>query len=260
MQVILYATSICIASRVCNLKGIDSFVLDYVSRFAPIIVKKGKQLMTFRPWIFFLLVPVLASCTWVENWYAQDDMAEELIAQWPGIYAPAEDTQGPIQPYVQIRQVNVPAFPKPTLYMEIRDKHAEGRITRQRLFAFDQMAGPPHLIMRSYDLLADGWQQYENAFDDPSVLEGLSPQVMYRFPQGCEVHWRRDDDHFVGEVTRDRCHIPSRRNGKLVHADMVFTVTQEAFSQYEVIYNDEGTVLVGVPDGPPLTSVRVRPE
>ena len=217
-------------------------------------------LMKLRPWISTLLVPLLASCTWWEARHTDDAMLDELVARWQGIYTPAEGTQGPIQPYVGIKQVSLPAFPSPTLYMEIRDKSAEGRIMRQRLFAFDQQPPPSDLIMRSYDLLADGWVQYANAFADPAVLKALSPEVMYTFPQGCEIQWRREGEHFVGEVTRDLCHIPSRRNGKMVHADMVFTVTQETFSQYEVIYDDQGTAIVGVPDGPPLTSVKAKAE
>ena len=181
----------------------------------------------------------------------------ELFSLWQGEYAPAPNTAGPIQPYVMVRPVDLPAFGQHVIYFEIRNQNRNGAAIRQRIFAFDDAEGREGNQAQSYDLLGNGWQPYVGSYDDPSKLAMLTPDQMYTFPKGCEIIWRAVGNEFVGEVTKDRCHINSRRNGNLVHADMVFTVSADSFDQFEVIYDDQGGAIVGDPNGPPIVSARV---
>lgn len=186
-----------------------------------------------------------------------DSGLSQLIELWQGEYAPAPDTAGPIQPYVMIRQVDLPSFGEAVVYMEIRNQTRTGPAIRQRIFAFDDNTDRAQNQIQSYDFLGDGWAPYVGAYDEPSKLAALTPDQMYRFPEGCEIVWRREVNDFVGEVTKDRCHISSRRNGALVHADMIFTVSEKSFDQFEVIYDDAGGTIVGNPEAPPIVSHRV---
>ena len=186
-----------------------------------------------------------------------DAELSQVIAQWQGEYAPAPGTPGPIQPYVMVRKVDLPAFGDHVVYFEIRNENRTGPAIRQRIFAFNEEPGRTQNQVQSYDMLGDGWAPYVGAYDDPSKLGALTPDKMYTFPKGCEIIWRREADDFIGEVTKDRCHITSRRNGELVHADMIFTISDASFDQFEVIYDDQGGAIVGNPDAPPIVSNRV---
>jgi|GEM_PF-6783844 len=201
-------------------------------------------------------------CSWLMSCSesATDLEAElsELTDRWQGEYAPATGTPGPIQPYVMVRKVDLPAFGNNVIYFEIRNESRTGPAIRQRIFAFDDNPERAQNQVQSYDMLEDGWTPYVGTYDEPAKLTGLTPEQMYTFPKGCEIMWRREADDFIGEVTKDRCHINSRRNGELVHADMVFTVSETSFDQYEVIYDDQGGTVVGDPDAPPIVSTRVE--
>ena len=186
-----------------------------------------------------------------------DTELDEIVGLWQGEYTPSPDTPGPIQPYVLVRMVDLPAFGQDVVYVEIRNQTRGGPAIRQRIFAFDGTPDRYQNQIQSYDLLGDGWKPYVGAYDDPAKLSGLTPAQMYAFPKGCEIIWRQDANDFVGEVTKDRCHITSRRNGELVHADMIFTVSEQSFDQFEVIYDDQGGAIVGDPEGPAIVSMRV---
>jgi len=205
--------------------------------------------------IFVGLFGWLISCS--ESSQDLDAEMSQLIEQWEGEYAPAPGTTGPIQPYVMVRKVDLPAFGNHVVYFEIRNQDRDGPAIRQRIFAFDDEQARGGNQAQSYDILGDGWTPYVGAYDEPSKLSSLTPEQMYTFPEGCKILWRREAEDFVGEVTKDRCHINSRRNGELVHADMIFTVSNTSFDQYEVIYDDRGTAIVGTPDAPPIISNRV---
>ncbi len=189
-----------------------------------------------------------------------DSELQALMSLWQGEYAPDSGIQGPIQPYVLVRPVDLPRFGDAVTYMEVRDRTREGRVLRQRLYVFNTASDRTLNSIKAYDFWGEAGAPYAGAYDVPTKLNDLDPQTMYTFPEGCEIEWRVANAAFFGEVSHTKCHIPSRTRGKTVSVDMILGITRDAFTQWEVGYDGSGNLEFGDPAAAPIRSNRVSPE
>ncbi len=107
--------------------------------------------------------------------------------------------------------VELPAFGEHVYYVTQYMDGDPANTYRQRLYTFSADAAENAIVLRIFAFLDDA--AYTDAHLAPHKLAGLTPDKTRPTP-GCEVYWRRVEDHFVGATKEQACKIVSRRSGK----------------------------------------------
>ncbi len=154
------------------------------------------------------------------------------------------------------KRVALPAFGEHVFYVEQYLDGDPAKIYRQRLYSFDlDEAG--HAIRLRIHIPQDA-TRLTGAHRDPSKLDGLTPAAT-RSPAGCEVHWRRQADGFVGSMKPGACRFESQRSGKTVVVSDDLYLDEDELWIHDRAVDTEGNHVYGNKAGIPHKLKKVRP-
>lgn len=87
-------------------------------------------------------------------------------------------------------------------------------VYRQRIYSFDLVPEQDAIRLTIYRMEDEAI--YADAWQDPALLEGLSPDALTTVA-GCEVFWRYNGEYFDGTMKDRACHFTSKRSGKEIY-------------------------------------------
>ena len=132
------------------------------------------------------------------------------------------------------------------LYVEQYSDEDRTKVYRKRLYRF--VAENPEVVRLEIASFVDA-QRTEGVLTEPGRLSALQDAEL-DWKEGCEVRWRRVDDHFEGSTTRGACRVPSRHGGTLLIEDDLRLDAQALWIQ-DRAFDEEGKRVFGHPDGVP---------
>jgi len=145
-------------------------------------------------------------------------------------------------------KVDLPAFGPHVFYVQQYQDGDPAKLYRQRLYTFTADAAAGAIVLRILSFPDD--KAVIDAHKTPSKLAGLTPASMRAMP-GCDVHWRREGDAFIGSMKAGACRIPSRASGKTITVmdDLKLTANEIWISDRAT--DDSGAIVFGHPKGVP---------
>ncbi|MFK7828794.1 MAG: chromophore lyase CpcT/CpeT [Congregibacter sp.] len=97
------------------------------------------------------------------------------------------------------------------------------QVYRQRIYSFDVQPEVDAIRLTIYRMQDE--ERYRNAWQDPSLLESLSVDMLSTV-SGCEVYWRYNGEFFDGTMTPGACHFTSPRSGKEIYITDTLRLTE----------------------------------
>lgn len=177
----------------------------------------------------------------------------EYTGAFPGLFAGEPNTPS-VKMWAVVKRVDVPNFSSSAVYMEMRRDGPQGKVARQRIFAFSDDADRERNWALSYDF-PDG-APYAGAQKTPAVLAKLTPQEMRLFPAGCELNAFAEDGAFTLTAHKELCRIVTRQSGEPRYVTLKFVIRDDAFTMFEQGFDADGTFLFGTPE--PIRYARIK--
>ena len=157
------------------------------------------------------------------------------------------------------RRVNLPAFGEHVVYVQqyfgAGDNAAA--VFRQRIYESYADAGRDEVVTRIWSFPpADGPNVVDSQYE-PGRLAGYTPENMTTLPEGCEIFWQRNGDHFVGYQKPGDCvmNFPNTETRMMLADDLILSPT--VFSTATRAHDLEGAWLFGSDIPSPKTRVSV---
>ena len=158
----------------------------------------------------------------------------------------------PGQPWVDLQFARFVPFPAADLgehvyYLEWRAGGPEGRISRQRVWAF-LTAREGVTPMRFYTL--ERGEDWTAAAGDPAGLVSLAATTLLPYPEGCEVLFKTTGDgQFAGEIPAGACSIQARQSGRRMEIRARISLGADTLHYDEAGLLEDGRAAFRVPEG-----------
>ena len=151
--------------------------------------------------------------------------------------------------------VDLPAFGEHVFYVQQHLNDDPAEIYRQRIYTFqpDYDEGAVRLTIHIPNDVAS----LVDAHLDPTKLTGLLPEQTRVLP-GCDVFWRRQDNHFVGYMRPNACSYVSSESGKRIIFNDDLLLTENALWISDRAQDEEGNRVFGHPTGVPHKNRKAR--
>ena len=151
--------------------------------------------------------------------------------------------------------VDLPAFGEHVFYVQQHLNDDPAEIYRQRIYTFqpDYDEGAVRLTIHIPNDVAS----LVDAHLDPTKLTGLLPEQTRVLP-GCDVFWRRQDNHFVGYMRPNACSYVSSESGKRIIFNDDLLLTENALWISDRAEDEEGNRVFGHPNGVPHKNRKAR--
>ncbi len=199
--------------------------------------------------VLYHLRPGGADLDLLVSWFGGrfDNHVQVLHDEHDGVEHPHRRVHSIFEP------VQIPELGEHLFYVEQYSGGDPDRVFRQRLYRFEQ--GDDDEIVLHIHAFADP-DAVRGAHDDPTLLDGLTLDDLEPKP-GCEVYWRRVDDHFEGATRPGACHIRSRAGGVLSVEDTLYLDRNELHIDDRAT-NEAGELVFGHPEGVPYALRRAH--
>ena len=150
---------------------------------------------------------------------------------------------------------DLPAFGEHVFYVQQHLNDDPAQIYRQRIYTFqpDYDEGAVRLTIHIPNDVAS----LVDAHLDPTKLTGLLPEQTRVLP-GCDVFWRRQDNHFVGYMRPNACSYVSSESGKRIIFNDDLLLTEDALWISDRAEDEEGNRVFGHPTGVPHKNRKAR--
>ena len=189
------------------------------------------------------------------------------MMQWfPGVYDNQEQVYFEVEQEVDealrherihhvFEPVDLPAFGEHVFYVQQHLNDDPAEIYRQRIYSFqpDYDEGAVRLTIHIPNDVAS----LVDAHLDPTKLTGLLPEQTRVLP-GCDVFWRRQDNHFVGYMQPNACSYVSSESGKRIIFNDDLLLTEDALWISDRAQDEEGNRVFGHPTGVPQKNRKAR--
>jgi len=151
--------------------------------------------------------------------------------------------------------VDLPAFGEHVFYVQQHLNDDPAEIYRQRIYTFqpDYDEGAVRLTIHIPNDVAS----LVDAHLDLTKLTGLLPEQTRVLP-GCDVFWRRQDNHFVGYMRPNACSYVSSESGKRIIFNDDLLLTENALWISDRAEDEEGNRVFGHPTGVPHKNRKAR--
>ena len=143
--------------------------------------------------------------------------------------------------YMRIRTIAAPVASTVALYAEMRHDGVAGELYRQRVYLFESVPTAP-LAMQA--LVFDDQLQAMGLIDDPDLWVRSGWTTRLALVEGCETHWVREQDGFMGRVDPETC-VNTGKRGDRRRIESKTLITPEYIGQLEKGYDIDGRVLFG---------------
>ncbi len=182
------------------------------------------------------------------------DEQMELFLQWfPGeydnneqVWQQKEDGLSGEEPHERIHHrfvpVELPAIGEHVFFVIQTLDDDPAQVYRQRIYRFDTLAEEEAIRLQIFRMADE--EQYRDAWQDPSVLEGLTLDALSTQP-GCEVYWRHNGEFFDGIMKDRACHFFSQRSGKEIYITDTLRLTDKEIWIGDKAEDAEGNYIFG---------------
>jgi hypothetical protein len=144
--------------------------------------------------------------------------------------------------------VDLPEFGEHVFYVEQYIEGDPTNIYRNRIYSFSVDDDEDAIQLTIYSF--KDHEAVVGAHADPSKLEGLTMDDVRSLP-GCEVFWKKQDDHFIGYMPDGACRVPSRRTGKIIVIDDDLKLTPDEIWIGDRATDEDGNYVFGNKAGIP---------
>ncbi|NKB44757.1 MAG: hypothetical protein GKS03_10820 [Alphaproteobacteria bacterium] len=194
--------------------------------------------------------------------------AENLVEMWQGRFDTANQVnfqerfnlpeEGWVARHHKIfARVDLPAFGPTVTYVEQYAGSPPDILVRQRLYVHRVDAGA--LKTDIYAFRGDDAEKAGGAHEDPSKLDGLTPDTMSKLPDGCAIIWQARGDMFLGTQTPDECLYTPEGFGMEVRLRDTITLTADSMTTQTEILDAKGEVLMANELGVAEVARKARP-
>ncbi len=166
------------------------------------------------------------------------------LAQIAGAYGTGGTDASVDARFMEMAVVEAPAFGDHVVYLQWRAPDAEGRVTRQRLWAFDRDA-EGRTIMRFFALL-DANALIDAHRTAPERFARLSPADVTGYPEGCTLPFTEIAGAYVGSIP-ESCVITAQRSGRTMRIEAHIRVEPRRFVYDERGIMGDGSIVFDVP-------------
>jgi len=191
--------------------------------------------------IFWILIGALSASPGLLQ--AEDSSLNNLTRLLVGDFFSAADggvkAGRPI--YMRVRAIQSPIANRVALYAEMRHDGPGGELYRQRAYLFDTAAETP-IVMKA--LTFDDQSAASVLANDPTAWVKQNLATKPALVDGCDTHWVRDGEGFVGSVDPATCIITGKR-GDRRRIESKTLITTKAVGQLERGYDIDGNLLFG---------------
>ncbi|MEM8920128.1 MAG: CpcT/CpeT family chromophore lyase, partial [Pseudomonadota bacterium] len=97
------------------------------------------------------------------------------------------------------------------------------------------------------------------AYSDVSKLAGLTPETARKSPAGCDVYWKRSENHFDGYMRQDACRVTSSRTGETIVINDMLLLTDSALWINDQARTEAGEYVFGNKANVPNKLLKARP-
>jgi hypothetical protein len=148
---------------------------------------------------------------------------------------------------LQRRLVRVPALGEHVIYAQINRRADPDDVYRQflQVFSVDDNGEIQSRILRFVDA-----EKHLDILAHPETFDTLSAEEFRpALAEGCEPHWRIEDNAYRVSIDRSDCIIVSQRDGKPRHIQSTEFVEANRIRNEESGYLPDGAQIFGLPDG-----------
>jgi hypothetical protein len=205
-------------------------------------------------WSFLAWLAATAAAALAASEVGPADLAGRFdnAAQVAALPAEVAREPKPGKPWVDRQFARFVPFPAAELgeyvyYLEWRAGGPEGRISRQRVWAF-LPAREGVTPMRFYTL--ERGEDWAAAEGDPVALAALSAAALLPYPDGCEVLFAvTGEGRFEGEIPGGACGIVARQSGRRMEILARISLGRESLQYDEAGLLEDGRAAFRVPEG-----------
>lgn len=142
--------------------------------------------------------------------------------------------------------VEAPALGRYVIYLQWPIGSPEGRLQRQRIWAFE-IDETRNAVMMDFFTLRDPDRWRDAQLDPKSALRSMTRDDLIPYPPACRLPFRRHADVFIGEIPRGECRIISQqtRTDMTINARIVIGRDQVWYEESGV--RQDGSVVFKVP-------------
>jgi CpeT/CpcT family (DUF1001) len=196
--------------------------------------------------LLLALAATLGGCAVIQPASKLDRRLQQIAALYVGDYQ-SQKGIGPAisEPvFVSVRAIDPPVGMRYALYQEIRAGDANGAISRQRLFLFDETPGRAFNALNAFRFSDESAATALRA--NPTLVR--SGALAYAPALGeadCPMQFRMyGPDRFIGIIKPESCQITSTSGGKR-RIEAVTVLSNSALESLERGYDEAGTLLFG---------------
>ncbi len=141
--------------------------------------------------------------------------------------------------------VKLPYFSGPAFLVKQYSDGDEKKVYRQRVYHFTVNKAEKAIQLDIFSFTSKELEvKYANAHRDPA-LAGTIAQSELKPAPGCEVFWKRFDDHFIGYMKGRNCNFVSQRSGKRIYiTDSLYLSASELWIRDEAT-DEQGNYVFG---------------
>jgi len=142
--------------------------------------------------------------------------------------------------------VEAPALGRHVIYLQWPIGSPEGRLQRQRIWAFE-IDESRNAVMMDFFTLRDPDRWRDAQLDRRFALRSITRDDLIAYPSACRLPFRRHADVFIGEIPRGECRIISQqtRTDMMINAQIVIGRDQVWYEESGV--RQDGSVVFKVP-------------
>jgi CpeT/CpcT family (DUF1001) len=134
------------------------------------------------------------------------------------------------------KKVNMPQLGQQVFFVKQYMDGDESKIYRQRIYSFFPNNAENAIQLDIFAFAdANAEKKYANANVTPAILLDL-PAAELKKTDGCEVFWKKQQDHFIGYMKDKACNMVSRRSGK-----RIFIMDSLKLTPNQIWIRDEAT-------------------
>lgn len=138
--------------------------------------------------------------------------------------------------------VSVPALPGRAIYLQWRDGGPDGKVTRQRLWVFQDM---PDGVRMKFFGFRDG-PAWVDAHLAPERLRQLEPEQLVAYPPICDLPWVDRPEGLMASIPPG-CRIVTQRTQRTMDLAADIQVTSRGFDYAESGRLEDGTIVFQLP-------------
>jgi len=192
--------------------------------------------------------PLEAELNTLIRWVVGDFDNQQQVVHGENFLAEStpDPSRAPDRLFPVFALVEAPALGRHVIYLQWPIGSPEGRLQRQRIWAFE-IDESRNTVMMDFFTLRDPDRWRDAQLDPKAALRSITRDDLIPYPPACRLPFRRHADVFIGEIPRGECRIISQqtRTDMTINAKIVIGRDQVWYEESGV--RQDGSVVFKVP-------------